>query len=188
MRTDRPFPSAALHRWCRLGVLAALLLGNPARPQAEPEDPPEPFEEIEAFDAGPARGVLVLPGGAPDRVTPAVVILDNERGEGHGSPYRDRMLGAGLAVLDIRHRQGDPLDAVLEALAAHPRIARQPIGVLALDQGASLAALRAGRVAALALLHRGCSAPAAAGSQAAAEDAIAQVSGFFAAVLAGQAQ
>jgi dienelactone hydrolase len=153
-----------VRRWCQLGVVAGLLLAIPTRPQAAPEGPPEPFEEIEAFTAGAARGILVLPAGAPDRRTPAVVILDDTQGsDGRASRYTDQLLGAGFAVLKIRLMDADALDAVLDALTAHSRVGDQPVGLLAFGEAASLAAPRASRIAARALLHPGCAgfAPAA---------------------------
>lgn len=161
---DSPCPgSRMLVRWLRLGAIAALLLGAPTRPRAALEGPPEPFEEIEAVTAGTASGILMLPAGPSDRRTPAVVILADEQGsDGRAGRYADQLLGAGFAVLEIRHMQGASLDAVLDALAAHPRVGDQPVGLLAFGRGARLAAPSAGRVAARALLYPGCNGFAAA--------------------------
>ena len=127
-----------------------LLLAEPARAH---EEEAEPFEEIELFEVAGAVGTLVLPAGAPDRRTPAIVILPGSaRPDGRASLYTDQLLGAGLAVLEMAHLPGDSLEAVLTALALHPRVAGQPLGLLGFGAGARLAAEQPGRIAARALL------------------------------------
>ncbi|MEI6161497.1 MAG: dienelactone hydrolase family protein [Roseococcus sp.] len=128
------------------------------------EAPAEPVEETEAFTAAGATGTLVLPQGAPDRRTPAIVILqDGEEPDGRASLYIDQLLGAGFAVLEMVQVPGDSLDAVLAGLARHPRVAGQPLGLLGFGAGARLAAAMPEPVAARALLYPGCEgiAPAA---------------------------
>lgn len=137
--------------------LGALLVAGTALPLAAGGDPPPPAEEIEVFNAGGASGILALPAGASDRQTPAVLILHDALGpDGRTSKYTDQLLGAGLAVLDLVTLEEDSLDAVLAALAAHPRLAGQPVGLLGFGLGARHAAQWPGIVAARALLYPGC--------------------------------
>lgn len=138
-------------------MLAGLLLGGAAAAQAAQEAPLEPFEEVEAFAAAGAAGTLILPAGAPDRRTPAIVILqDGREPDGRAGRYIDQLLGAGLAVLEIVHLPDDSLGAVLTTLAGHPRVAGQPLGLLGFGAGARLLASWPGPVAARALLYPGC--------------------------------
>ena len=145
-------------------LMAVLLLGGAAAAQAALEAPFEPFDETEFFTAEGAVGTLILPAGAPDRRTSAIVILqDGEQPDGRASRYTDNLLGAGFAVLEMVYLPGDGLAAVLTALALHPRVAGQPIGLLGFGAGARLAAEWSGPMEARALLYPGCAglAPAA---------------------------
>lgn len=118
----------------------------------------EPFEETQAFMAEGAVGTLVLPAGAPDRRTPAVVILPDVLGADlRAALYTDQLLGAGFAVLDLATVAGEGgLAAALEALAQHPRVQGQPVGLLGFGAGARIAARWPGSVAARVLLYPGC--------------------------------
>ncbi len=143
--------------WKRLGLVAALLLAiaPPARAAAEP--PAEPFDEAQAFMVGGAVGTLVLPVGAPDMLSPAIVILQNgEQPDGRAARYTDQLLGSGFAVLEIVSMPDDGLAEVLTALALHPRLAGQPIGLLGFGLGARLAAEWSGPLSARALLYPSC--------------------------------
>lgn len=146
-------------RWLSLSLLAlALLLATMATVTAG-EAPGEPHEEIEAFTAAGAFGTLVLPAGAPDRRTPAIVILqDGGEPDGRASHYTDQLLGAGFAVLEMVHLPDPNLEAVLGALALHPRVAGQPLGLLGLGASARVAAEWLGPIGARALLYPGCAA------------------------------
>lgn len=160
-RRGGPFPIQAASPtrpfWWNPWLMAALLSLASALPLAAREDPPEPLEETELFMAAGAAGTLVLPAGAPDRQTPAIVILqDGEEPDGRAALYVDQLLGAGFAVLEIVRLPGDSLEAVLHTLAIHPRVAGQPIGLLGLGAGARLAATMHEPVAARALLYPGC--------------------------------
>jgi dienelactone hydrolase len=153
-------PSRKPGRNPRLGVaavIAALLVAAPP-PATGREAPPEPEEEVEAFIAAGAAGTLILPAGAPDRRTPAVVILqDGAAPDGRAGLYADQLLGAGLAVLEVVRLPGDSLTAVLAELARHPRLAGQGIGLLGFGEGARQAAmLSLPGVAARALLYPAC--------------------------------
>jgi dienelactone hydrolase len=143
--------------WLISGLLMAGLLLMGAQPLAAREAPPEPLEEVEAFVVGEANGSLVLPLGAPDRRTPAIVILaDGEAPDGRASLYLDQLLGAGLAVLEMTTWPGDSLQAVLGALARHPRVLGERIGLLGFGLGARQVAALPEPVAARALLYPGC--------------------------------
>lgn len=103
----------------RGAVILALLLAAPAPAL---EVPPEPFDEVQLFQAAGAIGTLFLPAGAPDRHTPAMAILPDAPGlEGRAGLDVDRLLGAGFAVLDLAVA-GPDLRLALATLAEHPRI------------------------------------------------------------------
>lgn len=138
-------------------VLAAGVLLAGLQPLAAHEATPEPFDETEAFTASGAAGNLTLPAGASDRRTPAIVILqDGEEPDGRASLYTDQLLGAGFAVLELVYLPRGDLEAVLTALALHPRVAGQPLGLLGFGAGGRLAAEWSGPMAARALLYPGC--------------------------------
>jgi len=133
---------------------AAVAVAAPAVARAEPT---EPFEEIELFEAAGAVGTLVLPAGAPDRRTPAIVILQDALDpDGRAGLYVDQLLGADLAVLELSVTEGMNLGAIVDALAAHPRILGTHVGLLGFGAGARLVAEWPGRVRARALLYPGC--------------------------------
>lgn len=157
MLPSRKFRDRKSNSRLRVGLAALALLVSAWPPLSAREALPEPIEEAEAFDAGGAAGTLVLPAGAPDRRTPAVVILqDGEAPDGRAGAYVDQLLGAGLAILEMTDLPGDSLDAVLTALARHPRVAGQPLGLLGFGAGARMAAALPERVAARALLYPAC--------------------------------
>lgn len=138
-------------------MAAVLLLGGAADALAGSEAPLDPIGETEAFMVEGAAGTLILPAGAPDWHTPAIVILqDGEEPDGRASRYTDQLLGAGFAVLEMVYLPGDGLAAVLTALALHPRVAGQPLGLLGFGAGARLAAEWTGPLGARALLYPGC--------------------------------
>jgi dienelactone hydrolase len=149
-------------------IAAALMLAAPP-PTTAGEAPPEPQEEVEAFTAAGAAGTLVLPAGAPDRRSPAIVVLaDGEAPDGRAGPYLDQLLGAGLAVLEMTSLPGDSLEAVLADLARHPRVLGERLGLLGFGVGARQVAALPEPVTARALLYPGCAgmAPAAMPGQA----------------------
>lgn len=116
----------------RGAVILALLLAAPARAL---EVPPEPFEEVELFQAAGAIGTLLLPAGAPDRRTPAMVILPDAPGsDGRAGLDMDQLLSAGLAVLDLAV-VGPDLRQVLATLAEHPRILQGHLRLLGMVPG-----------------------------------------------------
>ena len=92
-------------------LMAVLLLGGAAAAQAALEAPFEPFDETEFFIAEGAVGTLILPAGAPDRRTSAIVVLqDGEQPDGRASRFTDQLLGAGFAVLEMVYLPGDGLE------------------------------------------------------------------------------
>ncbi|MBX9750671.1 MAG: hypothetical protein K5Q68_13880 [Roseococcus sp.] len=142
-------------------AIAAALMLLPPPPAAAREAPLEPQEEVEAFIAGGASGTLVLPPGAPDRRSPAILVLaDGEVPDGRASLYLDQLLGAGLAVLEMTSLPGDALEAVLAVLARHPRVLGERLGLLGFGLGARQVATLPERVTARALLYPGCAAMA----------------------------
>lgn len=131
-----------------------LLLAEPARAG---EEATGPFDELELFEVAGAVGTLVLPAGAPDRRTPAIMILHgNAQPDSRASLDTDKLLDAGFAVLEVVHLPGGSLQAVLTALALHPRVAGQPLGLLGFSAGARLGAEGHGLTGARALLYTGC--------------------------------
>lgn len=137
-------------------VAAGVLLGTGSGWAAR-EIPPDPLEEVEAFLVAGAHGVLMLPPGAPDRRTPAVVVLqDGEEPDGRAGIYADQLLGAGLAVLELSSLPADSLDGVLSGLAGHPRVMGDALGLLGFGGGARQAAAVPDRVVARALLYPAC--------------------------------
>ena len=132
----------------------ALALAVPALAR---EEAAGPAMQVEAFDVAGAVGTLALPAGAPDRRTPAIVILQDALGPDRRSGrYVDQLLGADLAVLDLLVTEGIDLGGVVDALAAHPRILGTHVGLLGFGAGARMAAEWPGRVRARALLYPGC--------------------------------
>jgi len=128
-----------------------------ARSAVAREEPQAPFEEVEFFEAAGGVGVLVMPAGAPDMRTPAIIILHDALGsDGRSGEYVDQLLAAGLVVLDLRATDGMDLGGVIRALATHPRIMASRIGLLGFGDGARQVAEWPGPVAARALLYPGC--------------------------------
>ena len=114
--------------WLRAGLMSVLLLTGAAVARAAVEAPAEAFEETEAFQAGAAAGNLVVPPGASDRRSPTIVILRHGAGpDGRAGLYTDQLLDAGFAVLELVHLPADGLEAVVAALALHPRVAGLPV-------------------------------------------------------------
>jgi dienelactone hydrolase len=145
-------------------ALTALLLASNPLPSLQAAVPPqaEPSEEIEPFLVADAAGTLTLPAGAPDRRTPAVLILhDGPDPDGRAGRYADQLLGAGYAVLELLAFSNEGAAEVLAALAAHPRVAGQPVGVVGFGAGARLALSLPGPLAGRALLYPGCRMPPA---------------------------
>ncbi|MGK7865227.1 hypothetical protein [Falsiroseomonas sp. E2-1-a4] len=137
--------------------MVGLLLGHAAPASATREQPPEPFCEIGMFRADDAKGILVVPPGAPDWQTPHVSALhDALEPDGRAGLSTDQSLGTGVAVLEIEAFEADSLNALLDALARHPRVAGQPRGLLGFGAGSRMAAECSGPVATRALLYPGC--------------------------------
>lgn len=145
-----------VHR-LRHAMMALVLIGGTSSNLAAREVPFEPFGETEAFLAHGGAGILTLPAGAPDRRTPAIIILQDTLGpDGRASRYTDQLLGAGFAVLEVQTLEADALGEVLRVLSAHPRVAGQPLGLLGFGLGGRVATRWSGHVGARALLYPGC--------------------------------
>ena len=157
MPSHREIHIEAGGRWLRHVLMAFVLLAGTSSGLAAREVPFEPFGETEAFLARGVAGILTLPAGAPDRQTPAIIILQDTLGpDGRASRYTDQLLGAGFAVLEVQTLDADALGEALSALSAHPRVAGQPLGLLGFGLGARVATHWSGPVGARALLYPGC--------------------------------
>lgn len=156
IRTTLPALQAP-RAWLCNSTLLILAFCSPFVGAIAREAPPLPLDATEAFQIAAATGTLILPAGAPDRRSPAIVILqDGEAPDGRASQYTDQLLGAGFVVLEVAQLQPEELGGVLTALAVHPRIAGQPLGLLGFGQGARLAASVVQPLVACALLYPGC--------------------------------
>lgn len=141
MSATPPPLETALRNWPALCLLVGLLLGHAATTSVTREQPPEAFWEIGVFRADNAKGILVVPPGAPDWQTPHVSALHDALGpDGRAGLSTDESLGAGVAVLKIKAFEADSLNALLDALARHPRVAGQPRCLPGFGAGAQMAA------------------------------------------------
>lgn len=139
---------------CALGWSVVLVLAAPALADKEPM---EAFEEIEMFEAHGMIGTLTLPAGAPDLRTAAIIILQDANGpDGRAGLYVEQLLGANFAVLEVLLAERMNLEALMNALAAHPRMLGSHLGVMGFGAGARLLAQWPGRAQARALLYPGC--------------------------------
>jgi dienelactone hydrolase len=85
-----------------------------------------------------------------------VLILPDALGaDGRAVPYVESLLGAGIAVLELRDASAEAARAALALLASDPRIEAPGLGVLGFGQGARLALGLPGADA-RALLYPGC--------------------------------
>lgn len=179
-RVDRASQGIPRRKWAVTVVMLAALLtawpANAAEPmmsRTAPTQPPDfdreprlefpdrqpvPDVAIEPFAVAGAAGVLELPASSPSQNVPVVVILhDGGEPDTRSAIYITQLLGAGIAVLDVLMHQEDGLGAVVAALAVHPRLAGERMGVLGFGAGArlGLANLSSG-IQARALLYPGC--------------------------------
>ncbi|GGC32379.1 hypothetical protein GCM10011504_08200 [Siccirubricoccus deserti] len=142
----------------RAGALTAALLPGLGL-AGEPPDT-EVLPRPEAVQAPGVSGLLSLPppmarGAA--RALPAVLVLHDALGpDSRSEPYVEQLLGAGIAVLDVRAEAPDALArmAAVELLLADARIDSRRLGVLGFGAGAVTAA--ASPLPARALLYPGC--------------------------------
>jgi MFS family permease len=108
-----------------------------------------------AVELAGGAGVFDMPEAAAHHPVPAVLILHDASGaDGRTASYAEHLLGADIAVLELR--EGDAAaGAALAALAADPRINSAQLGILGFGTGARLA-LELPGTAARALLYPGC--------------------------------
>jgi dienelactone hydrolase len=100
-------------------------------------------------------GVFDMPEAAHHPL-PAVLILHDASGaDGRAAAYAEQLLGADIAVLELREAGPAAAGAALAALAADPRINPAQLGVLGFGTGARAALELPGTVA-RALLYPGC--------------------------------
>ncbi len=139
---------------CALGLSIVVTLAAPALAGNESI---EAFEEVELFEAHGVIGTLTLPAGAPDLRTAAIIILRDANGpDGLAGLYVEQLLGANFALLEVLLAERMNLEALMNALAAHPRILGNHLGVMGFGAGARLLAQWPGRARARALLYPGC--------------------------------
>jgi dienelactone hydrolase len=115
-----------------------------------------------AVELAGGAGVFDMPEAAAHHPVPAVLILHDASGaDGRAASYAEHLLGADIAVLELREGDAAAAGAALAALAADPRINPAKLGVLGFGEGARMALDLPG-AAARALLYPGCaSLPAA---------------------------
>jgi dienelactone hydrolase len=109
-----------------------------------------------AVELADGVGVFDMPEAAAQSPVPAVLILHDASGvDGRTASYAEQLLGADIAVLELREGDTAAAGAALAALAADPRINPARLGVLGFGAGARLA-LELPGTAARALLYPGC--------------------------------
>ena len=109
-----------------------------------------------AVELADGVGVFDMPEAAAQSPVPAVLILHDASGaDGRAGSYAEQLLGANIAVLELREGDTAAAGAALAALAADPRINPARLGILGFGAGARLA-LELPGTAARALLYPGC--------------------------------
>ena len=109
-----------------------------------------------AVELAGGAGVFDMPEAAAHHPVPAVLILHDASGaDGRAASYAEHLLGADIAVLELREGDAAAAGAALAALAADPRINPAQLGILGFGTGARLA-LELPGTAARALLYPGC--------------------------------
>ena len=109
-----------------------------------------------AVELADGVGVFEMPEAAGRSPVPAVLILHDASGaDGRAGSYAEQLLGANIAVLELREGDTAAAGAALAALAADPRINPARLGILGFGAGARLA-LELPGTAARALLYPGC--------------------------------
>ncbi|MFN8982902.1 MAG: MFS transporter [Alphaproteobacteria bacterium] len=109
-----------------------------------------------AVELAGGAGVFDMPEAAAHHPVPAVLILHDASGaDGRTAAYAEHLLGADIAVLELREGDAAAAGAALAAFAADPRINSARLGILGFGTGARLA-LELPGTAARALLYPGC--------------------------------
>ena len=109
-----------------------------------------------AVELADGTGVFDMPEAAAHAPVPAVLILHDASGaDGRATAYTEQLLGADIAVLELREGDAAAAGAALAALATDPRIDPARLGILGFGAGARLA-LELPGTAARALLYPGC--------------------------------
>ena len=146
----------ALRKRLLTAAFAALAAAVPLSAVAQ-ERLAEPQANIVVFESGPVLGTLLLPVGRPP--SGVVVMLNDSLGpDPRSALYKDQLLGAGIAVLDVMREAPDTpsLASAIAALAADPRVATDQIGVMGFGRGARQALPVETGILAHALLYPGC--------------------------------
>ncbi|MFN8773061.1 MAG: hypothetical protein ACK5WN_19335 [Alphaproteobacteria bacterium] len=109
-----------------------------------------------AVELADGTGVFDMPEAAAHAPVPAVLILHDASGaDGRATAYAEQLLGADIAVLELREGDAAAAGAALAALAANPRVNPAQLGILGFGAGARLA-LELPGTAARVLLYPGC--------------------------------
>ncbi|MCA3393434.1 MAG: hypothetical protein INF47_14565, partial [Roseomonas sp.] len=109
-----------------------------------------------AVELASGAGVFEMPEAAARSPVPAVLILHDASGaDGRAASYTEHLLGADIAVLELREGDVAAAGAALAELAADPRINPAQLGILGFGTGARLAIELPGTTA-RALLSPGC--------------------------------
>lgn len=150
-------------------ALTSLTLAAP--PGAGAQTPQEaPPEALASFPLPPTSSIprsftmqlpgaialLSLPGATPLRALPVVLILQDALGaDGRAAPYVETLLGAGIAVLELREASAEAARNAVAALSSDPRLQPSRLGVLGFGEGARIAMDQPGP-SVRALLYPGC--------------------------------
>ncbi|MCA3358166.1 MAG: hypothetical protein ING02_09200 [Roseomonas sp.] len=150
-----PFASAQTQREGAPETLASFPL---------PPPPDRPF----ALQFSGTVALFSLPDAPALKTWSAVLILQDALGaDGRAAPYVENLLGAGIAVLELRDASAEAAHAAMAMLGTDPRFQAARLGVLGFGQGARVALGLPGP-AARALLYPGCASlalpPAASGA------------------------
>ncbi|MCA3585719.1 MAG: hypothetical protein IOD03_18805, partial [Methylocystis sp.] len=93
-----------------------------------------------AVELAGGAGVFEIPEAAARSPVPAVLILHDALGaDGRAASDAEQLLGANIAVLELREGSTAAAGAALAALAADPRINPAQLGILGFGTGARLA-------------------------------------------------
>ncbi|MCA3279831.1 MAG: hypothetical protein ING10_11225 [Roseomonas sp.] len=148
---------------------AALALGTPIAAPAQPQSEAS-FETLASFRLPQATkaaralaiqlpegaAVLNLPEARPGQPLPAVLILPDALGaDGRADAYVEQLLGADIAVLELRGTHEADARLAWRALLEDPRFDPAKLGILGFGAGARLALDLPGSQASV-LLYPGC--------------------------------
>jgi dienelactone hydrolase len=149
--------------------IAALVLGTalPAPAQPQPEAPSETQASFRlpqapksaralAIQLPEGAAVLNLPEARPGQPMPAVLVIPDALGaDGRADAYVEQLLGADIAVLELRGAHEADARLAWQALLEDPRFDPAKLGILGFGEGAQRALDLPGSQASV-LLYPGC--------------------------------